>query len=157
MTTASTLADPDVTRRVVVGVSGSKASLAALVTAAREAKLRDAVLHVVSVEEPPPPRAPYAPPHEAESTPRANDDFVSGSAASLTPGVAVTYQRLHGPAPRMLQQAAQGAELLVIGRTDYGDVLGRTNHADLIGPTARACVAHAACPVLVVAPTPEQG
>jgi nucleotide-binding universal stress UspA family protein len=153
MTTASTLAAPGVTRRVVVGVSGSKASLAALATAAQEAKLRDAVLHVVSVDEPPPPRAPYAPSHEAEPAPRADDDFVSGNAAGLTPDVAVTYQRLHGPAPRMLQQAAQGAELLVIGRTDYGDVLGRTNHADLIGPTARACVAHAACPVLLVAAT----
>jgi nucleotide-binding universal stress UspA family protein len=155
MTTASTLAEPDVTRRVVVGVSGSKASLAALVTAAQEAKLRDAVLHVVSVEEPPPPRAPYAPLQETENTSKADDEFVAGNAASMTPEVAVTYQRLHGPAPRVLQQAAQGAELLVIGRTDYGDVLGRTNHADLIGPTARACVAHAACPVLLVAPVAE--
>jgi nucleotide-binding universal stress UspA family protein len=155
MTTASTFAEPDAARRVVVGVSGSKASLAALATAAQEAKLRDAVLHVISVAEPPPPRAPYAPPHD-EAADKVGDDLVGGSAASISPGVPVTYQRLNGPAPRMLQQAAHGAELLVLGRTNYGDVLGRTNRADLIGPTARACVAHASCPVLLVGPMPDE-
>jgi nucleotide-binding universal stress UspA family protein len=153
MTTSSTLVERSGTRRVVVGVSGSKASLAALVAAAREAELRDAVLQVVSVDEPSPPRAPYAPPSDPEAPPN-EDDFVRGQAATVMPGVAVKYQRLHGPAPLMLQQAARGAELLVIGRTEYGDLIGRTNRADMIGPTARACVAHAACPVLVVAPEP---
>jgi nucleotide-binding universal stress UspA family protein len=152
MATTSTLPESDVERRVVVGVSGSRASLAALATAVREAQLRDAVLHVVSVDEPRPPRAPYAPPSDAQPAPSTEVDVVRDNAVKLTPGVAVTYERLQGPAPRMLQLAAQGAELLVIGRSDYGDVLGRTNRADLIGPTARSCVAHAECPVLVVAP-----
>ncbi|HEY9375728.1 MAG TPA: universal stress protein [Jiangellaceae bacterium] len=156
MTTSPTLAEPAVARRVVVGVSGSKASLAALMAAAVEAKLRDAVLHVVSVDEPPPPRAPYAPPHETEAVPNADDDFVRGTTATLTPDVAVTYQRLHGPASRMLQLAARDAELLVIGRTDYADMIGPTQSADVIGPTARACVAHVACPVLVVSHVREE-
>ena len=125
--------------------------------AAVEAKLRDAVLHVVSVDEPPPPRAPYAPPHETETVPRAEDDFVRGTTATLSPDVTVTYQRLHGPASRMLQLDARDAELLVIGRTDYADVIGPTTQsADVIGPTARACVAHAACPVLVVSLVREE-
>lgn len=154
MTTSPILVEPAGARRVVVGVSGSRASLAALGAAASEAKLRGAVLHVVSVDEPTPPRAPYAPAHEAEAAPK-QDDLVRGKAATVMPGVPVTYQRLHGLAPLVLQRAAQGAELLVIGRTDPGDASGRTNRADVIGPTARACVAHAACPVLVVAPTPD--
>jgi nucleotide-binding universal stress UspA family protein len=152
LTTSPTLTVQTDLRRVVVGVSGSQASFAALVAAATEAKLRGAVLHVVAVEEPPPPRAPYAPPFTTEAAPGTDDDLVRGRAASLTSDVAMTYERLHGPAPKMLQMASRGAELLVIGRTNYGDVLSRTNHADVIGPTARACVAHAACPVLVVGP-----
>jgi nucleotide-binding universal stress UspA family protein len=156
MTTSPTLAGHAGERRVVVGVSGSKASLAALMAAAVEAKLRHAVLQVVSVDEPPPPRAPYAPPHETEAAPSTEDDFVRGTTATLTPDVAVTYQRLHGPASRMLQLAARDAELLVIGRTDYADVIGPTQSADMIGPTARACVAHAACPVLVVSSVREE-
>lgn len=157
MTTSPTLAERTGPRRVVVGVSGSQASLAALVAAATEARLRGALLHVVAVDEPPPPRAPYAPPFATEAIPETDEDVVRGKAASLTPGVAMTYERLPGPAPRVLQMASRGAELLVIGRTDYGDVLGRTNQADVIGPTARACVAHAACPVLVVGPDSKAG
>jgi nucleotide-binding universal stress UspA family protein len=156
MTTSPTHAGPARERRVVVGVSGSKASLAALTAAAMEARLRDAVLHVVSVDEPPPPRAPYAPPHETQAAPNTDDDFVRGTTATLTPDVAVTYQRLRGPASRMLQLASRDAELLVIGRTDYAGVIGPSYNTDVIGPTARACVAHAACPVLVVSPVREE-
>ena len=152
MTTSPTLTTSTGPRRVVVGVSGSQASFAALVAAATEAKLRGALLHVVAVDEPPLARAPYAPPFTTEAAPETDEDVVRGKAASLTPDVAMTYERLPGPAPRVLQMASRGAELLVIGRTDYGGGLGRTNQADVIGPTARACVAHAPCPVLVVGP-----
>jgi len=132
-------------RRVVVGVSGSRASFAALAQAAREAELRNALLHVVTVDEPHAPRrAPYARPHDEQPTPEPGPDFVADSVATLAPGPPRIHEHVRGSAPRMLQLAARDAELLVIGRTDCADVLG---------PTARACVAHAACPVLVVAPS----
>jgi len=145
MTAAAAVGELHHERRVVVGVSGSRASLAALVQAGREAELRNAVLHVITVDEPRTPRrAPYARPHDAEPIPEPDRESVGGAPATLPPGLPRIHEHVRGPAPRMLLLAARGAELLVIGRTDCADVLG---------PAARACVAHAACPVLVVAPS----
>ncbi len=142
MTTAAAVGELHHERRVVVGVSGSRASLAALAQAAREAELRNALLHLVTVDETHARRcAPYARPYGNEPAPEPDLDSVADSAI-LAPGLPRIHEHVRGPAPRMLQLAARGAELLVIGRTDCADVLG---------PTARACVAHAACPVLVVA------
>jgi nucleotide-binding universal stress UspA family protein len=131
-------------RRVVVGVDGSDASLAALAFAAEEAALRGASLHVLTVHEPDPPRrAPYAPPDGA-----AEDPTESTSAAAIDSVVAKfvdetvdLHEHVMGRAPAVLLNASEGAVLLVVGRA--GD------HT-MLGPTARACVTGASCPVVVV-------
>lgn len=127
--------------RIVVGVDGSDASLAALGYAVQEAALRGASLHVLTVHaETQFPRAPYARPHRGPSDSTGTDLVDRAVEKSARPGVDV-HEHVHGrPAARLLEAAAD-ADLLVVGRSSEHSVLG---------PVARACLTHAACPVLVV-------
>jgi nucleotide-binding universal stress UspA family protein len=135
-------------RRVVVGVDGSDASLAALAFAAEEAALRGASLHVLTVHEPDPPRrAPYAPPGAPDDEPAesATAAAIDNVVAKFADDTVDLHEHVMGRAPAVLLNAAEGAVLLVVGRA-----------ADktMLGPTARACVTGATCPVVVVTPEP---
>ncbi len=153
-------------RRIVVGVAGSAASAAAVTWAAREAKLRGAVLHAVHAWEPAGRgRAPYAP-----SPYRRNRDderaaaallrtvvqegqgtAVTGLASSLPGSTEPLLEVAEGLAVQVLLHSAAGAELLVLGGSQpAGDAVGRPA-ADL-GPVARACLRAAPCPVVTVSP-----
>src|ERR1700685_1417846 len=135
--------------RIVVGVDGSSASLAALRWAVREARLRGTTLHVTRAWEDAAKRvAPYA--SRAYTADRAKDlldsrqrleDDVT-AAVGRRPPVAVTAEIAEGLAARVLLDHADGAEMLVLGSA------GCT--PDGIGPVARACLRHAPCPVVVV-------
>jgi nucleotide-binding universal stress UspA family protein len=132
-------------RRVIVGVDGSDASLAALAFAAEEAALRGATLHVLTVHEPEPPRrAPYAPPSGDADEPReaASATAVDSVVAKFTDDEVDLHEHVVGRAPAVLLSASEGAVLLVVGRASD----------DRLGPTARACVSGAVCPVVVVTP-----
>jgi nucleotide-binding universal stress UspA family protein len=66
--------------------------------------------------------------------------------AATHPAVAerVTVHALHGPAADVLVDAAQQAELLVVGSRGRGGFRGM-----LLGSVSTACAQYAACPVLV--------
>jgi nucleotide-binding universal stress UspA family protein len=50
-----------------------------------------------------------------------------------------------GPAASVLVDAAEGADLLVVGSRGHGGFVGL-----LLGSVSQQCVTHAPCPVLVV-------
>lgn len=141
---------PDV-RRVVVGVDGSAESVTALMWACREASLRDAgVLAVLAVEAGCHRIASYAAPRPAEvqgSWGSARDVLRSAvsQAATRFPRVGVRAEVAEGLAARVLLDFADGADMLVLGRTFHGP-----EHHRGAGPVIRACLRAAACPVVVI-------
>jgi nucleotide-binding universal stress UspA family protein len=137
-------------QRIVVGVHGSPASLAALRWAGREAGLRDTKVHVVRAWEHDAKRvAPYA--VRASLLAWEEDRLMAGAQveeavrATLGPScpVEVGVEVADGLAARVLLDRAAGAELLVLG-SGGGAAPGG------IGPVARACLRSAPCPVVVV-------
>ena len=135
--------------RIVVGVDGSVASLAALRWAVREAGLRETALHVVRAWEDTAKRvAPYA--HAAPAS-RADDDLTArdrleadvAAVLGSSPLAPVRVTLAEGLAARVLLDHAAQADLLVLGSAIHGA-------PDGIGPVARACLRHAPCPVVVV-------
>jgi nucleotide-binding universal stress UspA family protein len=141
---------PDV-RRLVVGVDGSAESVTALMWACREASLRDAdVLAVLAVEAGCHRVASYAAPRPAEvqgSWGLARDVLrrAVSQAASSFPGISVRAEVAEGLAARVLLDVAEGADMLVLGRSFHGT----ENHSGA-GPVVRACLRAAACPVVVI-------
>lgn len=139
-------------RRIVVGVDGSPASVAALGWAAREARLRQAELHAVYAwEDAERCRAPYAagrgvPSREENRAAAASLLAASVRAAlGLAPPPGLRAELAEGrPEPVLLDRAA-GAELLVLGSTGQAGHLPHT-----AGPVHRACLRGAPCPVVIV-------
>jgi nucleotide-binding universal stress UspA family protein len=138
-------------RRLVVGVDGSAESVTALMWACREASLRDAdVLAVLAVEAGCHRIASYAAPRPAEvqgSWGSARDVLrrAVSQASSRFPGVSVRAEVAEGLAARVLLDFADGADMLVLGRTFHGP-----EHHRGAGPVIRACLRAAACPVVVI-------
>jgi len=144
---------------VVVGIDGTEASRQALRWAAEEAKLRDAALRVVHTWD-----RPYvvSGPYPQTSGPRVDEeDTERGLAEELldrelaatgveATGVRIEPELVEGPPAKTLIDAAQHADLLVIG----SDRRGRLAHEPL-GRVGRECVQHAPCPVVIVRPTPS--
>jgi nucleotide-binding universal stress UspA family protein len=139
---------------IVVGVSGSRASAAALRWAADEARRRDARLHVVlcwTAE----PRAYYAPrrgQHENGSREYARQ--LAATVRKVLDGDAprgLTTRVVEGAAERALVQESAGADLLVLGSTPPGEA------PTAVGPVIRACLGRARCPVVVVGPAEPGG
>jgi nucleotide-binding universal stress UspA family protein len=138
-------------RRVLVGVDGSVASLAALRWAEREARLRQARLHVVcAVDRERTRAAHYAvrarrpePVAGVGQLPGAWLDMLVNTALGSNSLAAVDTEVVDGLAAKVLIERAAGADLLVLG-----DPV--TSPLGVIGPVARACLRHAPCPVVVV-------
>jgi len=143
--------------QVVVGVHGSLTSLAALRAGVQEARDRSAVLVPVLAWSPVGGelayrRAPCMPllqvwrQHAMEQMATAFDEAFGG----YPNDVEVRSRVVRGEAgPVLAHVAADVGSLLVVG-SGRRRVLGRRWH----GPIARYCLAHAACPVLLV-PPPE--
>jgi nucleotide-binding universal stress UspA family protein len=66
-------------------------------------------------------------------------------AAGIDPAVSVTCHVVHRPAARGLIEAAQGADLLVVGARGGGGFRGL-----LLGSVSDQCVRHSPCPVTVI-------
>jgi nucleotide-binding universal stress UspA family protein len=143
--------------QVVVGVHGSLTSLAALRMARQEARDRHAILVPVLAWSPVGGEVAYrrAPCPEMlqlwrkqanERLANAFDEAFGGHPCD----VVVRSEVCRGEAGATLVQAAAGdGDLLVVGAGHR-----RLLHRRLHGPTARYCLAHAACPVVLV-PPPE--
>jgi len=135
---------------IVVGVDGSAESKEALRWALEEARLRDATLRAVYAWHNPYLLAPgFGPPEDfqpdalreqaAETLDAVIEEVVGTSDVHVDTVVA------EGPAGSVLVEAAEGAELLVVGSRGHGGFVGL-----LLGSVSQQCVTHAPCPVLVV-------
>ncbi|WP_406247008.1 universal stress protein [Streptomyces anulatus] len=144
-------------QRIVVGVSGSPGSLAALHRAAAEARERNAELYAVLAWQLPGGglggRATYGAAVLRECREAAVEDLrtlLYGAFAVRRPGVALSGLAVRGEPGAVLVEAAGSADgLLVVGTGS------RRRWLSALRPSvARYCLAHAVCPVLAVPPNP---
>ena len=116
--------------RILVGIDGSPASVAAVRWAGREAQLRGMRVHVVHVRDQQLPTPHYAP------QPRAGEPGQAGPAAGETlqavvdealgtqPSAGVQVELADGLPARVLIDRSVGAEMLVLGSTSHGQSTG---------------------------------
>ncbi len=140
---------------VVVGVSGSRASAAALRWAADEADRRQARLRVVRGWSPVF-DAPYAP-ADIRPAPELQRQAAGEALSALLRRVfgsrlpqRVTAELAEGVAERLLVAASAEADLLVLG-----SAVQPCSRARSVGPVVRACLSRAQCPVVVVSPAQD--
>ncbi|MGH7706002.1 MAG: universal stress protein, partial [Candidatus Dormibacteria bacterium] len=140
---------------IVVGVSPTTYSLAALRWAALEAGWRRAPLHAVMAWRPPrPPTAPATRPPAVLS--ERNDELQAAAYASLEQAVTsvisdserVRLSVVRGGAVAVLLAAAEGAQLLVLGVTHPGRVSGAIRDVLQPPPISR----RVSCPVVLIPP-----
>jgi nucleotide-binding universal stress UspA family protein len=140
--------DGGIVKRIVVGVDGSNSSRSALRWAASEAERMGATLHVVMTWHNPFPDiwVPHVPPatDPLALTRRALERIVAEVLADH-PKLTVEQTATEGAPARVLVEAAEGAELLVVGRRGLGGFAGV-----MLGSVSLHCVTHAPCPVVVV-------
>lgn len=141
--------------RVVVGVHGSTASLAALRFAVSEARLRDAELWSVIVWRPPGGDQPHpgGPTRELENDiqrhcHRRLQDAWDQALGGVPHDLLVSLAVIRGDSARVLQGiASESRDLLVVGAPSRNPVKWIVER-----PTARACLRRAACPCVLVPP-----
>lgn len=135
--------------RVVVGIDGSAPSGAALARAVEEAGRRGADLVVVSAWSYPPLSSEeqlHSTPAMVEREVRLGTDRQVEEALGGGPDpVSLDVRVERGPPARTLLAAADGADILVVGRRDRSVL----RHL-LLGSVADQCLRHAPCPVMVV-------
>ena len=135
--------------RIVVGVSGSRASAAALRWAADEAQRCNGQLRIVRIWEPEC-SAAYAPRRQREpeqQRSRAASELAAAvqEAFGARPPDNVTVELAEGTAERALVDRSAGADLLVLGSKSPPSPAGHS-----IGAVIRTCLSRAHCPVVVV-------
>lgn len=133
--------------RVVVGIDGSEQSELALRWAVRLAEGLGATVDAVIAWHYPSSYAWGAVPNDWNPEQDAREvlaktlDSVLGSSGS----VVVRRFVQEGPPARVLMEASEGAQMLIVGSRGHGGVAGL-----LLGSVSSACAEHAHCPVLVV-------
>ena len=138
--------------RVVVGVDGSDASLAALRQAQVEAELRGGVLEVVHAWQFPfeAAAATYVVPMPADEMRQWAEQVLDEACAAVgavgrAGTVEVVRRVVEGGAARVLVDMARGADLLVVGTRGHSRFAGL-----FLGSVSQYLAVHAPCPVLVV-------
>ncbi|MGC9671218.1 universal stress protein [Planosporangium sp. 12N6] len=139
-------------RRIVVGVDGSESSTLALRWAIRQAELTGAAVEAIYAWEIPT-YAGMAPMVETGAEPellaKAGEqvlaDALAEVAADRQPRATVDTRVVAGHPAFALIQAAEGADLLVVGSRGHGGFMGA-----LLGSVSQYCVHHATCPVVVI-------
>ncbi|MEV7117542.1 universal stress protein [Kitasatospora griseola] len=133
-------------RRIVVGVDGSASSRAALRWAARQAAVVGATVEAIITWD--------YPTAFGWSTPVVDADIAASAAKTLAEtvaqeaaehGVEIRERVESGNAAQILLEAAEGAELLVLGNRGHHGFAKA-----LLGSVSQHCVQHASCPVVVV-------
>ncbi|HUZ21313.1 MAG TPA: universal stress protein [Acidimicrobiales bacterium] len=134
---------------IVVGVDGSEQSKEALRWAARQARLCDTALEVVTCWELP---ISYGWPYPLPADLDLAGDAAAALAATVEevlgsehPGLELHQRTLSGPPGQALVDAAEGADLLVVGSRGHGALAGV-----LLGSVSQHCVCYSPCPVVVV-------
>lgn len=138
---------PEERPRIVVGVDGFESSRAALRWAIHQAKLTGAVVEAVTAWQIPAGTGlvPMA------DMPDYQDDARSVLAEAITEmcttdtEVEVRPRVVAGRAAQVLVDAAEGAELLVVGSRGHGGLAEA-----LLGSVGQFCVHHAPCPVVIM-------
>lgn len=140
--------EPRRSARIVVGVDGSPTSRVALAWAVRQAELTggsvDAVIawqYPVGYGWP----APVVPAFDFAGNARQALAGTVATATAESPQVEIRQHVVQGHPAAALLEAADGAQLLVVGNRGYG---GFTEA--LLGSVSQHCVHHARCPVVVV-------
>ncbi|MFF9000478.1 universal stress protein [Streptomyces achromogenes] len=136
------------TRTITVGLDGSPESRAAAEWAAREAELRGLPVRLVHIWEPVPEPMAEAPLLGAETHQHWTERIPRESAEGLRlrhPGVEVTTEQLTGRPAEALVDAAEDAEMLVLGSRGLSGIGGF-----LVGSVGLAVVAHTGRPVVLV-------
>jgi nucleotide-binding universal stress UspA family protein len=146
--------------RILVGIDGSPASVAAVRWAGREAQLRGMRVHVVHVRDQRLPTPHYAPQPRAgkpgEAGPAAGETLqaVVDEALGTQPAAGVQVELADGLPARVLIDRSVGAEMLVLGSTSRSQSTGPATppvqRRTPLGPVARDCLHAAPCPVVVV-------
>jgi nucleotide-binding universal stress UspA family protein len=138
--------------RIVVGVDGSRASVQALAWAVRQAKLTGASVEAVTAWHYPVVIGgmPYAPLAMLEES-----DFGGFAAITLSNAISAAVGKddpvevsstvRQGHAAQVLLDAADGADLLVVGSRGH---CGFTQA--LLGSVSQHCVHHSPCPVVII-------
>jgi nucleotide-binding universal stress UspA family protein len=145
------MADIKNDRRIVVGVDGSESSKHALRWAMRQAELTGASVDAINAWQIPL-YAGVAPMIETgadiEALAKAGEQILTETLADVAGDHSPTVIRtrvVEGHPAFALLQAAEGAELLVLGCRGHGGFVGA-----LLGSVSQYCVQHAACPVVVI-------
>lgn len=143
--------------RIVVGIDGSQGSLAALHLAADETRLRHGHLEVIHVYQPPalgtlPAFGVAAPVGDSLEELRTALVATLADEGIGTDGdnIEVTARAVAGHPAEALLDAAEGAELVVVGSRGRGGFAGL-----VLGSVSQQVASHAPCPVMV-APTLRQ-
>ncbi|WP_078863822.1 universal stress protein [Streptomyces sp. AcH 505] len=139
-------------RPIVVGVNGSRASLAALQWAVVEAAKLNVPLVMVHAWEPSGRlRAPYASvterrtPAEDRATGQRLVQAAVSAVLTAHPGADVRAALTEGPPVPVLLRYTDDALLLALGQSLYQD-----GSPTVLGPVTRACVSESRCPVVTV-------
>lgn len=136
------------TRAIAVGLDDSPESRAAAEWAAREARLRGLPLRVVHVFEPVPAHVARAPLLGTETAQDWAESIPREAAEGLRlrhPGAEVITDRVTGNPAEALAEAADAAEMLVLGSRGFGGIGGF-----VVGSVSLSVLAHAARPVVLV-------
>jgi len=137
-----------VLRRIVVGVDGSPASVAALRWAVGQAHAVGAEVEAVTAWLHPSAPGWSGHPDDGDFGAGIARKVLDNAVAEATdPGLPVrtTTRVVKGGTVAALPAAARGAELLVVGSRGHGGFTGA-----LLGSVGQHCVQHAPCPVVVV-------
>jgi nucleotide-binding universal stress UspA family protein len=134
------------TSTIVVGVDGSASSVAAVRWAAREAALTGATLHAVTSWTYPASYgwAPVIEDLDWAENARTVLDQALKEAFGGADSAAVVRHVAEGHPAQVLLDAADGADLLVVGSRGHGGFTGM-----LLGSVSQFVVSHARCPVVV--------
>ncbi len=143
--------------RIVVGVDGSAGSRAALRWAVRQAMFTGGIVDVVMAWQLPAALESYSrarPYYDEEGLPEYTTktlEAVIGDEVGPAASERVTTRIVQGHPAEVLLNAAEGADLLVVGHRGDG------SFADpLLGSVGQYCAHHANCPVLIVRGTVGQ-
>ncbi|MFJ9445408.1 universal stress protein [Kitasatospora sp. NPDC101235] len=138
---------PTRARRIVVGIDGSEPSKAALHWAVGQAVLTGATVHAVAAWEYPSLYGWFAPMVDDgfEQTARRTLSAEINEVLGPDRPVEVRESLVLGHAAEVLLEAAEGADLLVLGSRGRG-----TFARALLGSVSTRCAVHGVCPVVIV-------